>query len=276
MGTIASSLAATCTGRRFPRSPTPAPWAIIRSAPTKRLCRIWSGQTLPGGSLGFNYASFLLGAVDNYTIAQWPTTGRPRSSSVSMLRTPGRSVVSSPSITESGTITALTIRKSTAVPWTSRLPLPIPAPAANWAPSSLRVAVQASAIASSRRTILGLLGRASAGHIHINDKTVIRVGWGLIYGSTSINPLGINTAGIVNANAVGSPGLGTPAMTLAGGIPASADPTWPVFSPGVAPISPIGNQAFRRAWCLLDPMPAVLPDRTSGASAFSAKSRETW
>ena len=27
------------------------------------------GQTLPGGSLGFNYASFLLGAVDNYAIA---------------------------------------------------------------------------------------------------------------------------------------------------------------------------------------------------------------
>ena len=32
----------------------------------------------------------------------------------------------------------------------------------------------------------------------INDKTVLRAGWGLIYGPTSVNPLGVNAAGIVN------------------------------------------------------------------------------
>src|SRR6202012_1724547 len=70
----------------------------------------------------------------------------------------------------------------------------------------------------------------------LNNKTVIRAGWGLIYGSTSVNPLGINSAGIVNSNSVGSPGAGLPSMTLAGGIPASVSPVWPVFGAGVAPV----------------------------------------
>ncbi len=57
----------------------------------------------------------------------------------------------------------------------------------------------------------------------LNDKTVIRAGWGLVYGQTSINPLGVNTAGIVNTNTVGSQGLGTPAADSGHRYPAQHD-----------------------------------------------------
>jgi hypothetical protein len=87
----------------------------------------------------------------------------------------------------------------------------------------------------------------------LNDKTVIRAGWGLVYGQTSTNPLGVNSAGIVNTNTVGSPGQGLPAAMLANGIPANSIPTWPVFNAGVAPLSAIGGQALPAGVVLLDP-----------------------
>ena len=85
----------------------------------------------------------------------------------------------------------------------------------------------------------------------LNDKTVIRLGWGLIYGQTATNPNGVNTAGIVNTLIQGSPGQGVPALTLANGIPNS--PVWPNFTPGVAPLVGTGNQALPTGVGLLDP-----------------------
>jgi hypothetical protein len=87
----------------------------------------------------------------------------------------------------------------------------------------------------------------------VDNKTVVRLGFGVIYGQTSTNPLGVNTAGIVNTNTVSSAGAGLPAMTLATGIPTNTIPTWPVFNPGVAPISISGAQALPAGVNLLDP-----------------------
>src|SRR5438477_3886763 len=75
----------------------------------------------------------------------------------------------------------------------------------------------------------------------ITPKTVFRAGWGLIYGQTSTNPLGINAAGIANNFIIGSPGLGQPALQLQDGIPFT--PQWPLTNPGVLPAQPFGNQA---------------------------------
>ena len=85
----------------------------------------------------------------------------------------------------------------------------------------------------------------------VNPKTVVRLGWGLIYGQTSTNPLGINTAGIVNTQIQSSPGQGNPALILQNGIPNS--PTWPVFNAGVAPLAATGNSTLPGGVGLLDP-----------------------
>src|SRR5262249_24961499 len=78
----------------------------------------------------------------------------------------------------------------------------------------------------------------------ITPKTVLRGGWGIIYNQTGTNSLGINNAATVAVNTVGSPGSGVPAMYLRNGIPPSAIPTWPNFSPGVAPVLPTGAQTL--------------------------------
>jgi hypothetical protein len=70
------------------------------------------------------------------------------------------------------------------------------------------------------------IGPRVGGAYSIDDKTVVRAGWGLIYGATSINPLGVNSPGILATNSVGSQGLGQPVMTLGGPLPVAV-PSFP-------------------------------------------------
>jgi len=211
------------------------------------------GQTLPGGSLGFNYASFLLGEVDNYSIA---AVADYRQSKKQL----GFYVQDSWKVSRRFTLdyglrydfgTYYQEEHGRAVDFSPSTPNP----SAGGALGGFIFEGDGSGRCNCQfaKNYPWALGPRVGGAYSLNDKTVIRAGWGLIYGATSINPLGINSAGIVNANAVGSPGLGAPAMTLAGGIPAIDEPTWPVFNPGVAPISPNGNQAFPAGVVLLDP-----------------------
>ncbi|HEX5431938.1 MAG TPA: TonB-dependent receptor [Bryobacteraceae bacterium] len=67
----------------------------------------------------------------------------------------------------------------------------------------------------------------------INDKTVLRAGWGLIYNQTTYG--GLPTAA---SNTVTSIGQGLPVMTLAGGIPPAYIVPYPTFSPGIFPSAP--------------------------------------
>jgi hypothetical protein len=210
------------------------------------------GQTLPGGSLGFNYASFLLGAVDNYTIAQVADYRQAK-------KQLGFYAQDSWKISRKLTVdygvrydygTYYQEEHGRAVNFSPTTPNP--SAGGELGAFIFEGSGPGKCNCQFAQNYPWAFGPRVGAAYSLNDKTVVRAGWGLIYGSTSINPLGINSAGIVNANAVGSPGLGTPAMTLAGGIPASAEPTWPVFSPGVAPISPIGNQAFPAGVVLLD------------------------
>ncbi len=211
------------------------------------------GQTLQGGSLGFNYASFLLGDVDSYNIAAVADYRQAK-------KQLGFYVQDSWKVTRKLTVdygvrydygTYYQEEHGRAVDFSPTTPNPN----AGGAPGAFLFEGSGPGKCNCQfaKNYPWAFGPRVGGAYSIDDKTVIRVGWGLIYGSTSVNPLGINTAGIVNTNAVGSPGLGTPAMTLAGGIPANDIPTWPVFNPGVAPISPSGNQALPAGVGLLDP-----------------------
>jgi len=65
----------------------------------------------------------------------------------------------------------------------------------------------------------------------ITSKTVLRAGFGIVYSGP--NPTGIGTAA---TSTISSPGGGAPAMTLQNGIPIT--PVWPVLSPGIFPVAP--------------------------------------
>ena len=210
------------------------------------------GQTLPGGSLGFNYASFLLGAVDNYAIAA-PAEYRQAKKQL------GFYVQDSWKLTRRLTLdygirydygTYYQEEHGRAVDFSATTANP----SAGGEPGAFIFEGDGPGKCNCQfaKNYPWAFGPRIGGAYSLNDKTVIRGGFGVIYGATSINPLGINSAGIVNTNTVSSPGLGTPAMTLAGGIPAANIPTWPVFSPGVAPISASGNQALPAGVSLLD------------------------
>jgi hypothetical protein len=211
------------------------------------------GQTLAGGSLGFNYASFLLGAVDSYNIAAVADFRQAK-------KQLGFFVQDSWKISRKLTLdygvrydfgTYYQEEHGRAVDFSATTPNP----SAGGEPGAFIFEGSGTGHCDCQfaHNYPYALGPRIGGAYSLNDKTVIRAGWGLIYGSTSVNPLGINSAGIVNTNTVSSPGQGIPAMTLAGGIPVNTIPVWPNFSPGVAPILPSGGQALPAGVVLLDP-----------------------
>jgi hypothetical protein len=210
------------------------------------------GQTLQGGSLGFPYASFLLGDVDQYNIA---AVADYRNSKKQL----GFYLQDSWKITHNFTLdygvrydygTYYQEEHGRAVDFSPTTINPVTGTPGGFAFEGNGPGRCNCQFAKNYPFAIGpRIGAAYS----INDKTVIRAGWGLIYGQTSTNPLGVNSAGIVNTNTVASPGLGIPAMTLAGGIPASSIPTWPVFNAGVAPLSAAGGQVLPTGVNFLDP-----------------------
>jgi len=209
------------------------------------------GQTLAGGSLGFNYASFLLGAVDSYNIA---AVADYRQSKKQL----GFFLQDSWKATRKLTVnygvrydfgTYYQEEHGRAVDFSASTINPVTGTPGGFIFEGNGTGHCNCQFANNYPYAIGpRIGAAYS----LNDKTVIRAGWGLIYGQTSTNPLGVNAAGIVNTNTVSSAGSGIPAMTLANGIPTNTIPTWPVFSAGVAPISASGGQTLPAGVVLLD------------------------
>lgn len=198
------------------------------------------GTNFSGGTLGFPYASFLLGAVDNYTIAAPPNFRNAK-------KQLGFYVQDSWKVTRKFTLD-YGLRYDYGTYYREEH-----GRAANFSPTtpnpSAGGALGAYIFEGSGPGLCNCdfaknypyaYGPRIGGAYSINSKTVIRGGWGLIYGQTSTNPNGINSGGIINTTSVGSPGLGVPAATLQNGI--SNLPVWPNFNPGVSPLLPTGNQ----------------------------------
>ncbi len=72
----------------------------------------------------------------------------------------------------------------------------------------------------------------------VTPKTVIRAGWGLVYSQSGTTSLGIANPGTAATNTVGSSGFGAPPMHFQTGIPANTIPTWPVINNGIFPAPP--------------------------------------
>ena len=211
------------------------------------------GQTLQGGSLGFNYASFLLGAVDSYNIAAVADFRQAK-------KQLGFYAQDSWKLSRKLTVdygvrydfgTYYQEEHGRAVNFSPTTPNP----SVGGYPGAFLFEGSGPGHCNCQfaNNYPYAIGPRVGAAYSLNNKTVVRVGWGLIYGATSVNPLGINAAGIVNTNSVGSPGAGLPAMTLAGGIPANVSPVWPVFGAGVAPVSPTGAQPLPTGVAFLDP-----------------------
>jgi Carboxypeptidase regulatory-like domain len=198
------------------------------------------GTGLTGGALGFPYASFLLGAVDNYSIAA-PSQYRQGKKQLAFF------------LQDSWKIT----RKLTmdyGIRWdygtyykeqygrAGNFSASTPNPNAGGMPGGF--IFESNCNCSFANNYPYAIGPRIGIAYNVLPKTVIRAGWGVLYNQTGTNSLGINNASIVATNQVISPGLGQPAMYLRDGIPTNATPSWPVFSPGVAPLFPTGNQTL--------------------------------
>jgi hypothetical protein len=71
----------------------------------------------------------------------------------------------------------------------------------------------------------------------INRKTVFRAGFGVVYNAT-----GTVSGSATNSQSGGIPGFGQRLFQLSDGIPASVNPRWPAFDPGINPIpGSVGN-----------------------------------
>lgn len=188
------------------------------------------GTNLPGGTIGFPYASFFLGAVDQVQIAA-PSETRVGKSQWAVYLQDSWKVTRKLTLDyglrwDYGTYPKEQYGRSTDFSATTANP-----------------------------SVGGLLGGvifegSGAGHCNcsfaknypfavgprvglayqITPKTVLRAGWGVVYNQTTFFP-----ASSTATATLASQGLGTPATTLANGIPFT--PTWPNFNPGIYPQS---------------------------------------
>jgi len=206
-----------------------------------------AGQTFTGGSIGLNYASFLLGAVDQYTIAQ---VADYRNFKAQL----GFFIQDSWKVNRKLTLdygvrydygTYYQEEHGRAVNFFPNVTNPIVGVPGAFLYEGKGTGACNCNFANNYPFALGpRVGVAYS----LDDKTVFRAGWGLIYGPTSTNPLGVNAAGIVNQLIQVSPGQGIPATTLAAGIPAV-----PSFPSQQVPLSVSGNQALPTGVGFLDP-----------------------
>ncbi len=189
------------------------------------------GQSLVGGTVGFPYASFLMGQVDNYQIAapaEW-RNGKQQW---------GLFLQDSWKISRTLTVdygvrwdygTAFREEYGREMNFSPSTPNPNAGGiAGGWL-------FEANCKCQFAKNYPYALGPRVGIAWQATPKTVVRAGWGLIYSQTGTTSLGIANPGTAVTNQVTSQGQGAPAMTLSGGIPTNTIPTWPVFNAGIFP-----------------------------------------
>jgi hypothetical protein len=189
------------------------------------------GQNLNGGTVGFPYASFLLGLVDNYQIAA-PAEWRNGKQQWGLFLQDSWKVSRTLTVDyglrwDYGTAfreeygREMTFSPSTANPNAGGIP-------GGWL-------FEATCHCQFAKNYPYAIGPRVGAAWQVSPKTVVRAGWGVIYGQSGTTSLGIANPGTAVTNQVTSQGQGVPAMTLSGGIPANTIPTWPVFNAGIFP-----------------------------------------
>ncbi len=193
------------------------------------------GQPLQGGSVGFPYASFLLGrvfggqvgAVSNFRMGKqawalfaqdtWKVT---RKFTLDYgLRWDYQTYLSE----QYGRVPSISAK--------------VPNPAAGNLPGGVIFEATSGSFASNYPYAFG--PRIGAAY-QINRKTVLRAGWGLSYGQTAPNNFwSMRFGSYVPFSAAA---FGDPAMVLGNGVPFK--PVWPNYDPGQFPINPAAPSNF--------------------------------
>jgi len=188
------------------------------------------GTILPGGTIGFPYASFLLGRVDQVQIAA-PSETRVGKSQWAVYLQDSWKVNRKLTLDyglrwDYGTYPKEQYGRSADFSATT----PNPSAGGLLGGVIFEGAGEGHCNCSFAKNYPFAIGPRVGLAYQITPKTVLRAGWGIVYNQTTFFP-----ASSTATATLASQGLGTPATTLQSGIPFT--PSWPTFSPGVYPLS---------------------------------------
>jgi hypothetical protein len=207
------------------------------------------GRTFAGGSPGFAYASFLLGEVDNFSIAA-PAEYRNSKQQWGVFVQDSWKVTRNLTVDYGLRWDYGTYFKEEHGRGANFSPT-TPNPTVGGYPGA--IIFESTCNCSFAKNYPFALGPRVGVAYQITPKTVFRAGFGVIYNQTGTTQLGYSSAGVAATSTFSSPGAGVPAMTLSGGIPPQDEPAWPIFKPGLFPTSPAGGQALPAGIGFLDP-----------------------
>jgi hypothetical protein len=202
------------------------------------------GQNLGGGSIGYPYASFLLGLANSGSISK-PFKGRVGKNAWAMFVQDTWKVTRKFTLDYGLRWDYQTYLKEQYGRWNS-FGFTTPNPAAGGLPGAYIFEANSGPFASNYTYAIGpRLGAAW----QITRKTVFRAGWGISYGQT-YNP-NFWAARTATAVPFATPAYGSPAMVLKDGIPL-VPKAFPNLDPGQAPANPaiptaVGNLIDRNA-----------------------------
>ena len=193
-----------------------------------------SGQNLSGGTVGLGYASFLLGLVDQYSIAA-PSEVHNGKQQWGLFLQDSWKLTRKLSVDygvrwDYGTAYHEQYGREMSFSPTT------PNPSVGGRPGAF--IFENNCNCSFAKNYPYAIGPRVGLAYQITPKTVLRAGWGIVYSQTGTTSLGIANPGTAATNTVLSGGLGVPSMTLQGGIPANTIPTWPVINNGIFPALP--------------------------------------
>ncbi|MEO5924262.1 MAG: TonB-dependent receptor [Bryobacteraceae bacterium] len=187
------------------------------------------GLNLSGRFLGFPYASFLLGNVNNVTLAQ-PPSGRAGRSFFSWFAQDTWKITRKLTLDYGLRWDLFTYPKEQYGRAPSFDPS-LPNPSADGHPGA--VVYEATCNCRFAKNYYGAYGPRTGLAYQISDKTVFRAGFGINY-SMSQGALGQQGTGVGSTLSYSNPNYASSAMVLSQGIP--LNPVWPDFRAGVLPV----------------------------------------
>jgi len=192
------------------------------------------GQNLNGGSVGFPYASFLLGAVDSVTISN-PVSLRLGKQEWGFFAQDSWKVTRKFTLDYGLRYDYSTYLKATNGVLPDFSPT-TPNPSAGNLPGA--VVFEGNGAGRCNCNLAHnypfAFGPRLGAAYQITPNTVLRAGWGLVYGGTPDN-YGVSTS-VASAPTVATTSFGNPIMTLQNGIPSALAPApWPDYSVGQFP-----------------------------------------
>lgn len=190
-----------------------------------------TGPAGSGGTVGFPYASFLLGLVDSGNIRQPAVAKLGKNEEGAYLQDSWK--VTRKLTLEYGIRYDFSTYQKEEHGRFGSLSAKVPDPAAGGQPGA--VIYEATCNCNFAKNYPWGFGPRFAAAYQVNSKTVIRGGAGLIYNGTPNN--NVITRQVTSSNPFSAPAFGTPAMTFAQGVPFTASQiVWPNFSPGYFPL----------------------------------------